>query len=191
MDVKNWAVAFVGAAVLSLTACGSSSDDAADPSTSVVPSTAAVSTVTVTSPPPVVTTASDTTLVPETTPVVDVVGEGVACSWRGATAVFSDGAVAYCARLAGTDALVWSRNATVAPNPALGTSTVSAGTPCHGYQTGSYAYDASGTQLICTDYMWQVNVGQRPKTDWGDGQREWAECLESNTQAECRRRLNR
>ncbi len=50
---------------------------------------------------------------------------------------------------------------------------------------------ASGTQLICSDYMWQVNVGQRPKTDWGDGQREWAECLESNTQAECRRRLNR
>ncbi|QRY60994.1 hypothetical protein JVX90_11065 [Gordonia sp. PDNC005] len=141
--------------------------------------------MTVTSSPP------ETTLAPMTTPAVVVVGEGAACSYQGTTASFGDGTVAHCARLAGTDALVWSRNATVAPNPALGTSTVSAGTPCHGYQTGSFAYDATGTQLVCSDYMWQVNVGQRAKTDWGDDQAAWAECLETNTQAECRQRLSR
>ncbi len=185
MNTKYWAAAFVGAAVVTLSACGSSSNDAAEPSTSGASSTAKVSTLTVTSSPP------ETTLAPMTTPAVVVVGEGAACSYQGTTASFGDGTVAHCARLAGTDALVWSRNATVAPNPALGTSTVSAGTPCHGYQTGSFAYDATGTQLVCSDYMWQVNVGQRAKTDWGDDQAAWAECLETNTQAECRQRLSR
>ncbi|GEE03481.1 hypothetical protein nbrc107696_39270 [Gordonia spumicola] len=76
---------------------------------------------------------------------------------------------------------------TVAPSPAPSDSAVSAGDQCYGYQTGSFAYDASGTQLVCTNYTWQVNVGQHAGTDWGDGQREWAECIQTHTEAECRR----
>lgn len=67
---------------------------------------------------------------------------------------------------------------------------ISAGDACIGAQTGSFAYDASGTQLVCTNYHWEVNVGQRPGTSWGDGQREWAECMKTHTQEECREQLN-
>ncbi|MGB6126955.1 MAG: hypothetical protein WBG47_16535, partial [Gordonia sp. (in: high G+C Gram-positive bacteria)] len=107
----------------------------------------------------------------------------------GATAQFADGSTAYCARLAATDGAVWSRNATLAPNPALA-SNVSAGEACIGAQTGSFAYDASGTQLVCNNYRWEVNNGQRAGTPWGDGQREWAECLKTHTEAQCRELLN-
>ncbi|MBB4137028.1 hypothetical protein [Gordonia humi] len=99
--------------------------------------------------------------------------------------MFADGATAYCARLAGTDGTVWSRDANLAPNPALAEAGVAAGQPCHGYQTGAFAYDASGTQLVCSEYTWQVNAGQRPHTEWGDGQREFAECLETRPADDC------
>ena len=167
--------------------CGSSDDEAAPASVvTVVETTTASPTPTGVTQPPVTTDIA----VPETTEQVNVVGEGVGCGYPGTTAVFADGATAFCARLAGTDGYVWSRTAEVAPNPALAEPDVAAGMPCHGYQTGAFAYDASGTQLVCSEYVWQVNVGQRPHTEWGDGQREWAECIQTQTEDECREQLN-
>ncbi len=43
---------------------------------------------------------------------------------------------------------------------------------------------------MCDNYVWQLNQGQTPSHPWVDGQREWAECLESFTTEECREMLN-
>lgn len=145
-----------------------------------MPSTAATSPAVPTSEPAVVTTSA-----------VAVVAEGVECGPFGATAVFVDGATAYCARLAGTDGGAWSRNSEIAPNPALATNGIYPGAKCIGADIGRTAFDANGTSLICTNYQWQVNVGQTPEHKWADEQREWAECTELNTPAECRRILDR
>lgn len=50
------------------------------------------------------------------------VGEGAECGPLGATARFSDGSTAHCARLAGTDGGVWAREPGVAPNPNITTT---------------------------------------------------------------------
>ena len=192
IKLTSAAVAAVGACAL-LIGCGADDSSGGDES-SVATVTSAIAKSSTTKPPrqmPSPTVAPETTeAVPETTAPANVVAEGTECGPRGATAVLSDGSTAYCARLAGTDGAAWSRDPNLAPNPALADSSVYAGAPCHGYQTGSFAYDASGTQLVCNNYTWEQNVGQKPGTKWGDGQREWAECMETKTQDECREQVN-
>ena len=179
-------LACVVTAAAALTAC--SGDDAAGPVASSSP--AATVTVTTTARPSTVTTSEAVAVTPTPTvtePATTFVTEGVECGPRGSPSVSADGTQGDCARRAGTDGAVWSRNAALAPNPALAEPGVVAGAPCAGYQTGAFAYDASGTQLVCSEYVWQVNTGQRPHTEWGDGQREWAECTQTKTVEECRR----
>ncbi|MCF8606304.1 hypothetical protein L5I01_23395 [Gordonia sp. HY442] len=191
IKLASAAVAAVGACVL-LIGCGADDSSGGDAS-SVATVTSAIAKSSTTKPrqTPSPTVAPETTeAVPETTAPANVVAEGAACGPRGATAVLSDGSTAYCARLVGTDGAAWSREPNLAPNPALADSGVYAGAPCHGYQTGSFAYDASGTQLVCNNYTWEQNVGQKPGTKWGDGQREWAKCMETKTQDECREQMN-
>lgn len=73
------------------------------------------------------------------------------CSNRGATATAVGGATAYCARLAGTDASVWSLPPGVASNPHAQRGlpdTPKAGDIC--YDSSATATDAQGATLSCT-----------------------------------------
>lgn len=124
--------------------------------------------------------------------------EGDYCSSRGALAVLSDGTTVYCARMQYTDASVWSRDPALAPNPVLPTPAPEPqaaagpqlGDSCIGADIGRTAVDASGTAIMCDNYAWVPNVGQTPSHPWVDGQREWTDCLVSNTEDECREMLN-
>jgi hypothetical protein len=79
---------------------------------------------------------------------------GEYCASRGESMPAADGSTAYCSRLAGTDAYVWSGNPTVASNPdlqqTLDNSTggsARAGEPC--YDETAQADGDQGTTLYC------------------------------------------
>jgi hypothetical protein len=87
-------------------------------------------------------------------PTVQPVTLGDYCSSRGASATASDGSTAYCSRLAGTDAYIWSLTAGVAPNPELqqsqtesNTSAFSPGGTC--YDSSVTATDSQGRTIYC------------------------------------------
>lgn len=182
--------AVTGLALLALTGCATDHSTTVESSTlTAVTSAASLSESNSLAPPPsrspVSTTAVAPTIAP---PVVPVVAEGAECGPRGATAQFSDGAMAYCSRLAGTDGAVWSRSPGVAPNPGLPTTPVgpSAGDRCIGADIGRTAIDANGNSIICDNYQWRLDTGQEPSHPWADEQQEWAECLETNSVERCR-----
>lgn len=128
-----------------------------------------------------------TTFAPPIVPA-PVVAEGAECGPRGATAQFPDGTVAYCSRLAGTDGAVWSRSPGVAPNPGLPTTPVgpSVGDRCIGADIGRTAIDVNGNSIVCDNYHWRLDTGQEPSHPWADEQREWTECIETNSVERCR-----
>ena len=186
----------LGIAALIAGACGNS-DGAQSPaptpeltssSTSPVPSSPSAT--------PEKTSAPPSPQVPDATaeePRAAVVGEGTYCSPRGAVATFNDGATAYCARMQYTDASVWSRNASLAPNPVPPASAAAGpqiGEFCIGADIGRTAVDTYGNAIVCDNYAWVLDAGQTPSHPWVDGQREWSDCLESHTEDECREMLN-
>ncbi|MFN3602108.1 MAG: hypothetical protein ACK4UY_12045 [Dietzia sp.] len=130
----------------------------------------------------------------QTAPAAAIVNEGVECGPRGAVAAFADGATAYCARLQYTDGAAWSRDPSLAPNPAVEESFRYAGPEigdqCIGADIGRTAADAYGNAIVCDNYRWVLNVGQEPRHPWVDDQVEWMECLEQFTQEECQATLN-
>ncbi|MFN3339851.1 MAG: hypothetical protein ACK40Z_09155 [Dietzia sp.] len=130
----------------------------------------------------------------QTAPAAAIVNVGVACGPRGAVATFADGATAYCARLQYTDGAAWSRDPSLAPNPAVEESFRHAGPEigdqCIGADIGRTATDAYGNAIVCDNYRWVLNVGQEPRHPWVDDQVEWMECLEQFTQEECQENLN-
>lgn len=191
----SWAT-MLGLAALIAGACGDT-DGAQSPaptpeltssSTSPVPSSPSAT--------PEKTSAPPSPQVPDATaeePRAAVVGEGTYCSPRGAVATFNDGATAYCARMQYTDASVWSRNASLAPNPVPPASAAAGpqiGEFCIGADIGRTAVDTYGNAIVCDNYAWVLDAGQTPSHPWVDGQREWSDCLESHTEDECREMLN-
>lgn len=179
----------VGFVVLLVTGCGNTDPDGAPVSshstsstTSSSPSETSTSEATTESPTPV----TQQTQVPATV----VVTEGAACGPRGAVAAFADGATAYCARLQYTDGAAWSRDPSLAPNPAVGQmmeqSGPQIGDQCIGADIGRTGTDAYGNAILCDNYQWVLNVGQEPRHPWVDEQLRWAECLETRTEEECR-----
>ncbi|WP_137876522.1 hypothetical protein [Rhodococcus sp. Q] len=159
----------VGLALIGLAMAGCSSDEGTDtpPPTTTTSST---TTMTTTAPPSETATllppleTSEAPVMPEppaaepepevVEPPVQPVALGDYCSSRGATATTWDGSTAYCSRLAGTDAYIWSLTAGVAPNPELqqiqtesNTSAVSPGDTC--YDSDATATDSQGRTLYC------------------------------------------
>lgn len=175
-----------GLAALLSGGCGQS-DEVQAPATTTEASSSSSSP---TASPPEVTPTETTSTPPTSSTVVSV---GAWCSPRGAVAVFSDGATAYCARLQYTDGSVWSYDPSLAPNPSVQQQMPSGpqiGDQCIGADIGRTAVDSYGNAIICDNYAWVLNVGQTPRHPWVDGQREWSECLESFTEDECREMLN-
>lgn len=108
-------------------------------------------------------------------------------------AVFPDGATAYCARLQYTDGAAWSRDPSLAPNPAAAPRQQSGpqiGDQCIGADIGRTSVDANGNAIVCDNYAWVLDVGQEPSHPWVDDQVEWVECLETNSTEVCREMLN-
>lgn len=64
------------------------------------------------------------------------------------------------------------------------------GDSCIGADIGRRATDASGTAIMCDNYVWQLDQGQEPSHPSVDGQRAWAECIETKTPEECRVELD-
>lgn len=60
------------------------------------------------------------------------------------------------------------------------------GEPCIGAEIGVRANDPDGNAIICDNYMWAPDVGQRPSDPWTEGQRKWTECLQTHTADQCR-----
>lgn len=168
----------VGLALIGLAVTGCSSDDqgtdSPPPSSLAMTSTAPSATTTPPPPPsetvmlPPVTLPSEPSLSLETSfaelvpgtiePTVQPVTLGAYCSSRGASATAWDGSTAYCSRLAGTDAYIWSLTAGVAPNPELqqyqtesNTSAVSVGQPC--YERGATSTNSQGRTIYCSPTM--------------------------------------
>ena len=187
------AMGVVGIVAVVAAGCGGSPDEAKEtPATSISTST---SQTTTTSPTESTTsTASPTSAPQQSTPAAPVVSEGAFCTPRGATAGFADGATAYCARLQYTDASAWSRDPSLAPNPEAEASLAQLGPQigdsCIGADIGRRGTDAAGTAIVCDNYEWRPDVGQRPSHPWVDGQIAWAECLEEFTGEECREMIN-
>ncbi|GGG27512.1 hypothetical protein GCM10007304_46680 [Rhodococcoides trifolii] len=129
-------------------------------STFLVPTTVPTTTEQVTTPPFV----APTTTVAAPEPARETVTLGDYCSSRGASASTEDGSTAYCSRLAGTDAYLWSLTDGVAPNPELqqtqneSTGSVAApGDPC--YDDSATATDASGRAVYCNPTVNGRNAG--------------------------------
>lgn len=61
---------------------------------------------------------------------------------------------------------------------------------CMGADIGRKGVDAAGTAIVCDNYEWRPDVGQRPSHPWVDDQVAFMECLEEFTQEECREMLN-
>lgn len=183
-------VAVIGLPLLAMAGCAADRSATVESSARSVATSAAYSSVIAapaTSPSP---SSASTTFAPPivAAPVVPVVAEGAECGPRGATAQFPDGAVAYCSRFAGTDGAVWSRTPGVAPNPGLPTTPVgpSVGDRCIGADIGRTAIDVNGNSIVCDNYHWRLDTGQEPSHPWADEQREWTECLETNSVEQCR-----
>lgn len=181
----------VGVAVFVTAGCGTAGDEAGTESSTTTPASPTVSPVETTLPD--ASTVSPTSLPqePQTrSPAASVVAEGAECGPRGAVAVFADGSTAYCARLQYTDGAAWSRDPSLAPNPAVSTmlqqSGPQIGDRCIGADIGRTGTDANGTAIICDNYQWVPNVGQVPRHPWVEEQLRWTECLETRTEAECR-----
>lgn len=159
----------VGLALIGLAAAGCSSDDQGTDSPPTTTTTSITTTTTTaptsettTLPPPIETTEAP--VMPESPaaepepeaiePTVQPVTLGDYCSSRGASATTWDGSTAYCSRLAGTDAYIWSQTAGVAPNPELqqiqtesNTAGVSPGDTC--YDSNATATDSQGRTVYC------------------------------------------
>lgn len=131
-------------------------------STSFVPSTVPSTTAQATTPPFVEPTT--TVPAPAPAPAQETVTLGDYCSSRGASASTTDGSTAYCSRLAGTDAYLWSLTNGVAPNPELqqtqneSTGSLAApGDPC--YDDSATATDAGGRAVYCNPTVNGRNAG--------------------------------
>ena len=61
---------------------------------------------------------------------------------------------------------------------------------CIGADIGRRRTDAAGTAIVCDNYEWRPDLGQRPSHPWVDDQVAFMECLEEFTQEECREMLN-
>lgn len=124
-----------------------------------------------TTPPPAVDATdiqTNTTTVPNPDEhTIQPVVLGDYCSNRGASAPTEDGSTAYCARLAGTDAYIWSLTPGVAPNPDAQQqmSAPEATPPAPGdicFDPAATAADAQGNTLYCNlspggqHYGWQL-----------------------------------
>ncbi|WP_287001306.1 MULTISPECIES: hypothetical protein [Gordonia] len=185
---SRWGVLAAASFIVVLAGCATDSGTATTAGQHKSSVSAVTVTVTASSP-----TATVTTTAPPQTPTVAPVNEGAQCSPIGATALFTDGSTAYCSRLAGTDAAVWSSVQGVAPNPNLpqtATSGPSLGDQCIGADIGRTTVDANGNAVICTNYQWQLNTGQTPEHRWADDQRAWSDCIQTKTTEECRAELN-
>lgn len=76
---------------------------------------------------------------------------------------------------------------TTPPTPAPTTRPVPAvGDFCIGANIGKKAVDAQGRAIVCDNYQWKLDTGQTARNPWGDQQREWTECTQTHTEAECR-----
>lgn len=155
-QISHWSATI--AFVVALTACGSTIEGAVDSSFPTVSSSVPSSTAT--------DPSSEPEEEPEEGPAAEgeqtapTVTEGAECGPRGATAAFSDGATAYCARLQYTDGAAWSRDPDLAPNPAvdehLRQRTPEVGYGCSPSQSGQSAIDLSGVEVICNGYIWEA-----------------------------------
>ncbi|MFJ6095613.1 hypothetical protein [Williamsia muralis] len=83
----------------------------------------------------------------EAAPTVQPVVLGDYCSSPGASAPTTDGSTAYCARLAGTDAYVWSPTPGVASNP----TSLTPGDVC--YDSSATGTDSQGQTLYCNPFF--------------------------------------
>lgn len=153
--------------LFAIAAAGCSHEDASDtapiPTATVATSSSTtVAPTTTTTPPtttvevPVEESTSEATAEPtfeETTaPAVQAVTLGDYCSSRGASATAWDGSTAYCSRMAGTDAYIWSPISGVAPNPGMQqhqveSSALSPGDTC--YDSNATATDMQGRTIYC------------------------------------------
>lgn len=146
---------------------GCSSDDGTESSSTSSSTTtttsAAPSTTTMTPPPPpppapeppIAEPTYEAPAAVEAVPTVQLVVLGDYCSSRGAPAPTADGSTAYCTRLAGTDAYVWSLTQGVASNPnaqeqQTGNSLLAPGDIC--YDSSATATDSQGQTLYCNPY---------------------------------------
>lgn len=184
----------LGAAALVLGSCADG-DPEQSPTTTSEPTSSSSSPSSTTGAPETTadTTSSPTpvTATPDARPAA--VGEGAPCSPRGAVATFSDGSTAHCARLQYTDGSAWSRDPSLAPNPAVqhqAPTGLQLGDQCIGADIGRTGVDASGNSIVCDNYMWVLDLGQRPSHPWVDDQVRWSECMETNTIEACRETLN-
>ncbi|WLP92187.1 hypothetical protein [Gordonia sp. NB41Y] len=191
---RHLAVLVLATAALVVAGCEADSGESVSTSAVGPHSTVTVgSTPTSTSTVTVYATPATTELPVETTPPLPIVTEGSLCASRGSIAVFADGATAYCARLQYTDALAWSRDPDLAPNPTPPVQTPvgpSIGDTCIGADIGRTATDSNGTAIVCDNYVWVPNVGQTPRHPWADNQTAWTECIKTHTTDECREMLN-
>lgn len=180
-----------GLAVMLTAACGGSTTDDAPTSEDTTATSTTVSSSPTT---PSTTVATEAPRAPATQSTIPVVAEGAECGPRGASAVFADGAPAYCARLQYTDGAAWSRDPDLARNPAvsqmLEQSGPAIGDRCIGADIGRTAVDDLGNAIVCDNYRWIEDMGQRPSHPWVDDQVEWAECMENHTTEQCREMLN-
>ncbi|MFW0793260.1 hypothetical protein AAFP30_05565 [Gordonia sp. CPCC 205515] len=64
------------------------------------------------------------------------------------------------------------------------------GQRCIGADIGRTALDARGNSIICDNYRWRLNHGQRARHPWVDDQVEWAECTAKHSVEWCRQQLN-
>lgn len=188
----------LSAVALLASACGgSTAEQEQSTSSSAVSSSSAESTTTRTSEPQTSSaepspTPTTEALVASLTPTPEAptpVGEGAACGPRGAVASFADGTTAYCARLQYTDGAAWSRDPSLAPNPAASSAMAQAGPQigdrCMGADIGRTGTDASGNAIVCDNYNWVLNVGQKPRHPWVEDQIKM--CLENgNPEEMCR-----
>lgn len=185
------------AAVLMTAACGgTTATDEQPPTTSTASSSStSLSFTTTSSSEAPASTTTQTTPSPQPQPTktpaaAAPVSEGVECGPIGAVAAFADGATAYCSRLQYTDSGAWSRDPTLAPNPAVSSAIAQSGPQigdqCIGADIGRTATDANRNAILCDNYRWVMDVGQEPQHPWVDDQVEFTECLEQNTQEECR-----
>ena len=145
-------------------------------------------------PAPAPTTTTPAAVETTTAPAADVVDLDSYCQTTGDTAVSSDGATVYCARVQYTDAHVWSLTpGLVASDPNVPPPVVETETQIPSGNTRGYTCYSSGcvwpdgTPVIGADRCGRA-CGEPPTS--GDMQSEWTDCIAIKPVEVCREELN-